>query len=160
MLLFVYYSTTLDNTNISTSNKGKTPISTNDVKTYSKETLGDEIHKLIIANVQLITDKMETEKARVNLETNRTRLFDEKNSLVVKRKEFRVEIAILYTVGFSNVPIRRYQDLFLRPIQDKFKAKRPPFFDGLKENFQRFFTRIRYYQGFYQQNLSFDFDKV
>ena len=80
-------------------------------------------------------NKMETEKTRVNLEVDRVRLFGEKNSLVVKREEFRVEIAVLYVVRPSNVPVRRYQNLFLRPIRDKFKVKRLLSFDGFKENF-------------------------
>ncbi len=103
MLLFVCYSTALDSIDISTSDKGKTSISTNDVEVYSKEVLGDEIRRLIAANIQLITDKMEIEKTRVNLEANRIRLFSEKNSLVVKREEFRAEIVILNAV---NIPIR------------------------------------------------------
>ncbi len=103
LLLFVCYSTALDSIDISTSDKGKTSISTNDVEVYSKEVLGDEIRRLIAANIQLITDKMEIEKTRVNLEANRIRLFSEKNSLVVKREEFRAEIVILNAV---NIPIR------------------------------------------------------
>jgi len=50
LLLFVYYLTTLNNTNIFISNKGKTSASTNDVKTYNKETLGDKIRKLTTTN--------------------------------------------------------------------------------------------------------------
>ena len=34
-----------------------------------------------------VTDKMETEKAKVNLEVDRARLLGEKNSLVAKREE-------------------------------------------------------------------------
>jgi len=34
-----------------------------------------------------MTDKMKTEKAKVNLEANRVQLFDEKNSLIVKKEE-------------------------------------------------------------------------
>ncbi len=45
-------------------------------------------------------------------------------------------------------------------MQDKFKVKKLLFFDGIKENFQRFFIEIRYYQRFYQQSLSFDSDKI
>jgi len=107
-----------------------------------------------------MTDKIEAKKARVNLETDKTRLFNEKNSLVAKRKEFRTEIVILYTVRLFNALIYGHQDLFLKPTQDKFKAKRPPFFDSLKKNLQRFFIGTRYYQRFYQQSLPFDSDKV
>ncbi len=55
-----------------------------------------------------MTDKMETEKAKVNLEIDKVRLFDEKNFLIVKRGELWAEIATLYTVEPSNVPIRGY----------------------------------------------------
>ena len=106
MLLFVYYSTALDNTDISISNKGKTSVFTNGIKTFNKETLDDKIRKLIIANTQLMIDKIEIKKAKVNLETNRARLFDEKNSLVVKKKKLRAEIVILNVTEPSNIPIR------------------------------------------------------
>ncbi len=51
---------------------------------------------------------METEKVKINLEADKTRLFDEKDSLVVKRKELRIEIVILNATGLSNVLIRGY----------------------------------------------------
>ncbi len=73
------------------------------------------------------------------------RLLGEKNSLVVKRKELRIEIVTINTIGFSKPSIHRYQNPSLRLIQDKFKAKKPPLFDSLKKNFQRFFIKIRYY---------------
>ncbi len=100
---------------------------------------------------------METEKAKVNLEADKARLLGEKNSLVAKREELQAEIVAL---NITNVPIRGHQDLLLRPTQDKLKAKRPPPFDSLKENLQRFFIGTRYYQGFYQQSLPLDSDKV
>ena len=93
---------------MSISSKGKTPVSTSSVKAYSKEALGDEICRLIVVNVQLVADKMEIEKAKVNLEADRIRLFDKKNSLVVKREELRVEIVVLNAAGLSNVSIRSY----------------------------------------------------
>ena len=136
----------MDNTDISTLNKGKAPASTNDIEAYNKEILNDKIRRLIATNIQLMIDKIKTEKTKVNLKTNKIQLLGKKNSLVAKRKEFRTEIVIL---NVANVPIRSYQDLFLKPTQDKFKAKRSPSFDNLKKNFQRFFTRIRYYQRFY-----------
>ncbi len=71
MLLFVYYSTTLDNIDIFTSGKGKVPVSTNGVEVYNKEVLNDKIRRLIIANIQLMTDKIEAEKAKVNLKTDK-----------------------------------------------------------------------------------------
>ena len=82
-----YYSTTLNNTDISTSNKDKTPISINSVKTYTKEQLTTEIQRLTTTNIQLITNKIETEKTRVNLKANKIQLFDEKNSLIVKKEK-------------------------------------------------------------------------
>jgi len=142
LLLFVCYSIALDSTDMFILGKGKAPVSTNSVEAYNKEALNDEIYKLTIANVQLMTNKMETEKARVNLEANRTWLLGEKNSLVAKREKLRTEIA---TLNATNVPILGHQDPLLRPTRDKLKAKRPPSFDGLKENFQGFFTGIRYY---------------
>jgi len=51
LLLFVYYLIALDNTDISISNKGKMPISTNGVKAYSKETLSDKIRRLTTTNI-------------------------------------------------------------------------------------------------------------
>jgi len=93
---------------------------------------------------------METEKTKVNLEADKTRLFGKKNFLIAKKEELRAEIAALYTAGPSNVPIRGHQNPFLKPTRNKLKAKRPPLFDNLKENFQGFLTGIRYYQRFYQ----------
>ncbi len=71
---------------MSTSSKGKTSASTNDIEAYNKETLDDKIRKLTTTNVQLIINKIETEKTKINLETDKIRLFDKKNSLVVKKK--------------------------------------------------------------------------
>ncbi len=130
---------------MSTLGKDKAPVSTNGVEVYSKETLGDKIRRLITTNIQLMTDKIETEKARINLEVDKARLLGEKNSLVVKREELRAEIATLNVAGPLNVLIRSYQNLPLGPIRDKFKTKKSPSFDSLKENFQKFFIKIRYY---------------
>jgi len=77
----------LDSTDIFISNKGKTPISTNGIEAYNKEILGDKIRKLTTTKVKLITNKMETEKTKVNLKTDKTRLFNEKNFLIVKKEE-------------------------------------------------------------------------
>ena len=98
----------MDNTDISTSNKDKTSVFINGVEVYNKKTLNDEICRLIIANVQLITNKMKIEKTRVNLETDKTQLFGKKNSLVVKREELQAKIAALNTTGLFNIPIRGY----------------------------------------------------
>ncbi len=108
LLLFVCYSTTLDNTDMFTLGKGKAPVSTNGVEAYSKEALGDEIRRLTIVNVQLMTDKMETEEIRVNLEADRMWLFDEKNSLVVKKEKLRAEIVVLNVTGLSNILVCGY----------------------------------------------------
>src|SRR6266699_1447467 len=105
-----------------------------------------------------MTDKIETKKTKVNLKIDRVQLLGEKNSLVAKREELRTEIVTLNTTGFPNVLIRSYQNLFLRLTRNKFKIKRPPPFDSLKKNFQKFFTKTRYYQGIYQQSLSFNSD--
>ena len=77
----------------------------NGIEDYNKEVLDNKIRKLTIANIQLITNKMETKKVRINLKVDRTRLLDEKNSLVVKKEEFRTEIVILNIIRFSNVPV-------------------------------------------------------
>ncbi len=103
---------------------------------------------------------MENEKARINLKADKTRLLGEKNSLVAKKKELRTEIVVLNAAGPPNILICSHQNLFLRLTRDKFKAKRLLSFDGLKENLQRFFTKTRYYQRFYQQSLLFDSDKI
>ncbi len=95
----------MDNIDIFTSDKGKAPVSTNNVEVYNKEILSDEIRKLTTTNVQLIINKMETEKIKVNLKTDKIQLFDKKNSLVIKREELRTEIIALYTVGPSNISI-------------------------------------------------------
>ncbi len=135
LLLFVCYSTALDNTDISTSSKDKTSVSTNGIEVYIKEQLAVEIQRFIIANAQLMTDKMKTEKTKVNLEADRVRLLEEKNSLVVKREEFRVEIAAINAARLSNVLVYSHQDPLLKPVQNKLKAKRLSFFDSLKKNF-------------------------
>ncbi len=80
---------------------------------------------------------MEAKKTKINLETDRTRLLNKKNSLIAKKKELRAEIVVL---NAANVPIRNHQDPFLRSTQDKLKVKRSSPFDSLKKNFQRVFT--------------------
>ncbi len=90
---------------MSTLGKGKIPASTNSVEAYNKEILSDEIHKLITTNIQLITDKIKTEKAKVNLETDKTQLFDKKNFLIAKKEKLRTEIVIL---NIANILIRNY----------------------------------------------------
>ncbi len=139
----------MDNIDISISNKGKTPVSTNGIEAYIKEQLAVEIQQFITANIQLITDKIETERTKVNLEADRIRLLEEKNSLIVKKEEFKAEIVTLNAAGSSNVPVRRHQDPFLKPTRNKFKVKKSLSFDNLKKNFQKFFIETRYYQGFY-----------
>ncbi len=150
MLLFVCYSIALDSTDISASNKGKTSASTNGVEAYIKEQLAIKIQRFTIANVQLVTNKIKTKKIKVNLETDKAQLLKKKNSLVVKREELRVEIAAMNVIRSSNVLVCRQQNPLLKLIRDKFKVKRSFSFDSLKDNLQKFFTRIRYYQRFYQ----------
>ena len=132
---YSYYSIALDNTDIFTLSKGKILISTNGVETYNKETLDNEIRRLIIANAQLITDKIETEKVKINLEADKIRLFDKKNSLIAKKEELQTEIVILNAAGPFNILVCGYQDPLLRPIRNKFKVKRLTLFDNIKENF-------------------------
>ena len=61
----------MDNTDIFISRKDKISIFTSDVEVYSKEVLNDEIRRLITINVQLIIDKIKTEKAKVNLKADK-----------------------------------------------------------------------------------------
>jgi len=75
-------------------------------KAFTKEQLAAEIQRLSAANAQLVTDKIETEKIKVNLEADKARLFSEKNSLIAKKKELRTEIAILNVAGPSNALVR------------------------------------------------------
>ena len=104
----MYYSITLDNTNISTLGKGKVPVSVNSVESYIKEQLAIEIQRFSAVNVQLVNDKMETEKIKVNLEVDRVRLFNEKNFLVTKREEFQIEIVTLNVVELFNILVCSY----------------------------------------------------
>ncbi len=97
-----------------------------------------------------MTDKIKTEKTKVNLKADKVQLFDKKNFLIIKRKKLRTEIIILNATKLFNILICRYQNPLLKSIQNKFKAKRPSLFDALKENLQKFFIRTRYYQRFYQ----------
>jgi len=96
----------LDNIDIFISNKDKTPASTNSIETYIKEQLATKIQRFIVANVQLMTDKIEIKRTKINLEANKVRLLEKKNSLVAKKKELRVKIAALNTVRSSKAPTR------------------------------------------------------
>jgi len=96
----------LDNTDIFTSGKDKTPVSTNSIEAYIKELLVVEIQRFITTNVQLITDKMKIERTKVNLEADKVRLLKEKNSLVVKKEKLQVEIAVINAVRSSNALVR------------------------------------------------------
>ncbi len=98
----------MDSTDISTSGKGKAPVFTSGVEAYSKEVLGNKICRLTTVNVQLVIDKIKTEKVKVNLKVDKIQLFDKKNSLVAKREELRTEIVVLNAAGSSNVLVRRY----------------------------------------------------
>ena len=142
----------MDNNGISTSDKGKALISSNGIKAYSKEALREEICRLIITNVQLANDKLDIEAAKIKLEADKATLINEKNIFVAKREELRIELTAI-------VPTTNTQ-VFVIIVCDKLKAKRLPPFDKIKETLQRFFTRTRYYYGFYNQSLLFDLDKV
>ena len=91
-------------------------VSTNRIKTYIKEQLIIEIQRFITVNVQLVTDKMETERTKVNLETDKVQLLKEKNFLIVKKEELRTKIATMNAVGFFNLLVRSYQDPLLRLV--------------------------------------------
>ena len=103
----------MDSTDISILGKGKISASINGIEFYIKEQLVIEIQRLSVVNTQLVADKMETEKIKVNLEVDKVRLFSEKNSLIAKKEELRTEIVVLNIAGPFNVPIRSYQNLLL-----------------------------------------------
>ncbi len=135
----------LDNTDMSTLSKNKMPVLTNNVKAYTKEQLAAEIQRLTTTNTQLITDKIETERIKVNLEADKTQLLNKKNSLVAKREKLRTEIVTLNIARPSNVLVYGYQDPFLKSTRNKLKVKRSSLFNSLKKNLQKFFTKIQYY---------------
>ncbi len=58
-----------------------------------------------------MTNKIETKKTKVNLKADRIQLLGEKNSLIVKKEEFRTKIATLNAI---NIPIYSHQDPFLK----------------------------------------------
>jgi len=124
------------------------------VETYSKEALGEEIRKFTAANVQLVNDKLNIEAAKTKLETDKIRLINKKNILIAKREELRAELTEAIVALITNVQTP------VIIVRDKLKVKRLLPFDKIKKMFQRFFTGTRYYHGFYNQNLSFDLDKV
>jgi len=130
---YSYYSTTLDNINIFTSNKNKTPASINSVETFTNKKLTAKIQRLSTTNVQLITDKMETEKIKINLETDRIRLLNKKNSLIAKKEELRTEIAVLNITRLFNILVRSYQNPLLNQGRNKLKTKRLSPFNGKKK---------------------------
>ncbi len=57
------------------------------MKTYSKEAFGDEIRRLIQANIQLAQDKQNSDVIRVVIEADKNQLISEKNALVAKYEE-------------------------------------------------------------------------
>ncbi len=124
------------------------------METYSKEALGEEIRKFTAANVQLVNDKLNIEAAKTKLETDKIRLINKKNILIAKREELRAELTEAIVALITNVQTP------VIIVRDKLKVKRLLPFDKIKKMFQRFFTGTRYYHGFYNQNLSFDLDKV
>ena len=104
--------------------------------------MAEEIRRLTKANAQLVNDKLGTEATNAKLEADRNRLISEKNILVAKREELRTELEATRAMLAATPAIANTG-------RDKFKAKRLLPFDGVKENFQPFFTKTRYYQRFY-----------
>ncbi len=98
----------MDNTDIFILNKDKVLVSTNGIEVYNKKVLNDEIRRLTATNVQLMIDKIETEKARINLKADKIRLFGKKNSLVIKKEELRIEIVVLNAVKLFNILVYRH----------------------------------------------------
>ncbi len=139
---------------MSTSSKGKTLTSSNSIKAYNKETLRKEIHRFTATNAQLTNDKLNIEAAKTKLKADKVKLINKKNIFIVKREELQTELTEAVTVFTINVQIP------IIIVYDKLKAKRLPPFDGTKETLQGFFTETRYYYKFYNQNLSFDSNKI
>ena len=102
----------------------------------------EEIRRLTTTNAQLVNDKLRTEATNAKLEADRNKLINKKNIFVAKREELQTKLKAtraIPAIAPATTNIGR----------DKLKAKRPPLFDGTKENLQLFFTGTRYYQGFY-----------
>ncbi len=55
-----------------------------------------------------MADKIKTEKIKVNLETDKARLLNEKNFLIVKKEELQAEIVVLYIIRPFNILIRKH----------------------------------------------------
>ena len=137
----------MDNIDISTSDKGKTSVSTNGIKAYSKEAFGDEIHRLIQTNIQLAQNKQNSDVIKATIEANKNRFISEKNVLVVKHEELRREvaafqrnaafqqIALLPFIRLSNQRTREIAFIFRR---NKLKVYIPDAFDRIKGTFKRF----------------------
>jgi len=85
----------LDNTDISTSDKGKTPASTNGIETYNKKIFGDKIRKLTQTNTQLTQNKQNSDATKITIKADKNQLVSEKNTLVAKHKKLQREIATL-----------------------------------------------------------------
>jgi hypothetical protein len=118
--------------------KGKITVSTSGVEVYSKEQLAEEICRFTTTNVQLVNDKLGTEATNAKLEADKSRLISKKNIFVAKREELRTELVAIRAMPAISSNIANTG-------RDRFKAKRPLSFDGVKENLQPFFTGTRYY---------------
>jgi hypothetical protein len=76
----------------------------------------------------LANDKLGTEATNIKLEADRNKLINEKNLLVAKREELRMELEATRAIPAIALAIANIG-------RDKLKAKRPLPFDGAKENF-------------------------
>ncbi len=82
----------MNNIDISTSNKGKIPTSTNGIKTYNKKTFGNKIYRFIQTNMQLTQNKQNSDITKAVIKTDKNRFISKKNTLVIKREELQREI--------------------------------------------------------------------
>jgi hypothetical protein len=89
-----------------------------------------------------MNNKLKTEATNAKLEADKNRLINKKNILVAKKEELRTKLATTRAMP-TTTPTTVNTD------RDKLKAKRPPPFDGAKENLQLFLIKTQYYQGFY-----------
>ncbi len=76
----------MNNTDISILSKGKALVSTSGIEVYIKEQLTIEIQRFTTTNVQLMIDKIKTERTKVNLEADRIRLLKKKELLDRQKK--------------------------------------------------------------------------
>ncbi len=119
----------LDSNGVSISSKGKALVLSSDMEAYSKEALREEIRRLTVINIQLMSDKLGIEAVKTKLEADKARLINEKNIFVAKREELRAELTEAAVISTTNIQTP------VIIVYDKFKAKRLPPFDGIKKTF-------------------------